>query len=233
LNWFSQIRRKKRGRIIAAMSVTEDQREDGSNATSDSWLARLVAFIAWLLDSIARLKRVRRTTTFKPGWRDNWNQLREIEWQRHQMLAQGAALLLSGRTLDDADYVPHPMPADFGGPCPTSPFEMNRRMLLIADFLRDPETHIRRHAARIAKRCSIDFANPLAAHGSTNAALRRAAHHEAVDVSPNEAKEALILSSTRSVRPSKDERGLAKARAPPTSPNSLLAIPCSPQTLRV
>jgi len=54
----------------------------------------------------------------------------------------------------------------------------------------------------------------LVAHGSTDARLRRAAHHELVTASPF----ALILSSARSARPSKDERGHAHARGPPTSP---------------
>lgn len=62
----------------------------------------------------------------------------------------------------------------------------------------------------------------LAAHGSTDAWLRHAAHHEAVGVASiyTSAKSGLILSSTRSVRPSKDEAVLttasnAHARAPP------------------
>ena len=53
----------------------------------------------------------------------------------------------------------------------------------------------------------------LAAHGSTNAWLRHAAHHEAVGVAGIlRTQIALILSSTRSVRPSKDERVLTGAR---------------------
>ncbi len=51
----------------------------------------------------------------------------------------------------------------------------------------------------------------LVAHGSTDARLRRAALHELVVASPF----ALILSSARSARPSKDERGHAHARGPP------------------
>ncbi len=63
----------------------------------------------------------------------------------------------------------------------------------------------------------------LVAHGSTDARQSRAAHHELAAASPF----ALILSSTRSARPSKDERGHAHARGPPLhltlnrkSPNS-------------
>ena len=51
----------------------------------------------------------------------------------------------------------------------------------------------------------------LVAHGSTDARQSRAAHHELVSIVSFE----LILSSTRSVRPSKDERGQTHARGPP------------------
>ena len=88
---------------------------------------------------------------------------------------------------------------------------MNRRFLAIARFNADPESAILEHVRRIAKRAGIDLSNPLVAHGSTDAALRAAAHHELVAASPF----ALILSSTRSVRPSKDERVLTGARGPP------------------
>ena len=53
----------------------------------------------------------------------------------------------------------------------------------------------------------------LVAHGSTDARLRRAAHHELTGVAASPF--ALILSSARSARPSKDERGHAHARGPP------------------
>jgi hypothetical protein len=62
----------------------------------------------------------------------------------------------------------------------------------------------------------------LAAHGSTDAALRAAAHHEAVGFAELlKVQSGLILSSARSARPSKDEavltaaRNAETARAPP------------------
>ena len=58
----------------------------------------------------------------------------------------------------------------------------------------------------------------LIAHGSTDARLRRAAHHELTGVAASPF--ALILSSARSARPSKDERGHAHARGPPLHPKS-------------
>ena len=48
-------------------------------------------------------------------------------------------------------------PAAYGGDCPRTPFEMNRRFLAIAQWLKDPHTLIRRHAARI---CDV-AASPL------------------------------------------------------------------------
>ncbi len=63
----------------------------------------------------------------------------------------------------------------------------------------------------------------LVAHGSTDARQSRAAHHELVGMAASNFSAgtlALILSSTRSVRPSKDERGQAHARGPPPRPSS-------------
>jgi hypothetical protein len=217
-------------RTIAPMNVETNHDERRDAAPQHSWLASLIAFIAWLFDAIAKLKRVKRTTKFKANWREHFDDLRETEWRVAQMLAQGAALLLSGKTLNDADYINTPMPADFGGPCPRTPFAMNLRFLKLAQFMRDPEKYIRRHAARIAKRCGIDLNNPLLAHGSTDAALRAAAHHELVSVALSKitkGKVALMLSSAQSARPSKHERGLTTARGPPQRTYSLFPTPSS------
>jgi hypothetical protein len=205
----------KNARTIALMNVETNHDERKDAATRESWLASLVAFIAWLFDAITKLKRVKRTTKFKANWRDHFDGLRHSEWHMAQMLAQGAALLLSGKTLDDADYINTPMPADYGGPCPRTPFAMNLRFLKLAHFMRDPERYIRRHAARIAKR------DPRAAHGSTDAALRAAAHHEAAGVAGNPHKQfTLMVSRPQSGRPSNHEgelrcRLIAQPRAPP------------------
>jgi hypothetical protein len=208
------------------MNVENSQSEYERNATQHSWLANLVAFIAWLFDAIAKLKRVTRNTKFKANWRDHFDGLRETEWHVAQMLAQGAGLILSGKILDDADYIQLPMPPDFGGLCPRIPFAMNQRFLKVAQFMRDPEKYIRRHAARIAKRCGIDLNNPLAAHGSTDAGLHPAAHHEPAGVSSHSnLKVALKLSSAQSVRPSKHERGLTTARGPPAHATPYSPIP--------
>jgi len=142
------------------MQFDTNQHEHHPNATSPNWLAPLTLLVAWLvslLQQIARLKRIRATTVFKLHWTQSWDDLRRLEWHRDQMLAQGAALLLSGKTLNDADAVLTDPPADYGGPRPTTPFQMQRRFLAIADFLKDPEGHIRRHAARIARHSNVSF----------------------------------------------------------------------------
>jgi hypothetical protein len=214
---------------MAPMPFDETPLETPDNATSDSWFARLIACIAWLFDAITRLKRVKRTTRFKGDWRDHFDRLRACEWQMHQMLAQGAALLLSGKTLDDADFVQLPMPANYGGPCPRTPFAMNCRFLKLAQFMRDPEFYIRRHAARIAKH------DPRAAHGSTDAAVHAAAHHEAVAAaqSPNTHKQlTLMVSSAQRAHPSNHAgalRSQLNARGPPQRACSQLPVSLFPQ----
>jgi hypothetical protein len=70
--------------------------------------------------------------------------------------------LLAGKDLDLNAFIPSSEPPEhYGGPCPKTPFEMNRRFLAIARFNADPEPAIRAHAKRIAKRESIDLDSPL------------------------------------------------------------------------
>jgi hypothetical protein len=77
-------------------------------------------------------------------------------------------------------------------------------------------------------RTRVDANTVRAAHGSTGAL--RAAHHEAVGVSPrSNCCVALILSSDRRERPSKDEGVLANARGPPPTRYSLFPTPHTPQ----
>ena len=75
----------------------------------------------------------------------------------------------------------------------------------------------------------------LVAYGSTDARLCRAAHHELAGVATltrAASPLALILSSTRSVRPSKDERGHAHARGPPFNLEFRKTSPNTPRTPR-
>ncbi len=98
----------------------------------------LHAFVAWLvamLDYITRFKRIRHAHRFRQDWRDNWDGLRESEWHRDQLIAQGVAQLLAGKPLQLSDTkIQLIAPAGYGGPCPRTPFDMNRRFLSLAHW---------------------------------------------------------------------------------------------------
>ena len=147
------------------MSLEDAPLEPDDAATQHDWFAPIAMFVAWLahlFDQIAKLKRIRRTTKFKTNWRDHWPDLRQCEWMRDQILASGAAQLLAGKALDLDAFIPSSEPpANYGGPCPKTPFDMNRRFLAMARFNADPEPAIRAHAARIARRECIDLDSPL------------------------------------------------------------------------
>jgi hypothetical protein len=193
-----------------------------------AWAWPLYAFVAWLaamLDYVAKFKRIRHTQRFKPNWRDSWQDLRQCEWLRDQMIAQGLRQLLNGEELklDDTKIQLDP-PASYGGPCPRTPFDMNRRFLAIARWAADPQAIIRERFKRLATRLNLD---PLSTHGSTGAL--RAAHHEAVDVaapSCTGVRVVLMANSGRSARGvypelvegSNHEGVLANARGPPSFP---------------
>ena len=95
--------------------------------------------------------------------------------------------------------------------------ELLARLGDLARMCHDIERLAQLHAVKLMR---LQAADPfgLAAHGSTDAWLRHAAHHEGVSVAGHGAGVfSLILSSTRSVRPSKDEdeRPQARMRDPP------------------
>jgi hypothetical protein len=143
---------------------------------------------------------------------------------RDQILAAGPAQLLAGKELDLNAFIPSTEPpADYGEPCPKTPFEMNRRFLAMALFNADPEPAICAHAKRIARCEGIDLDNPLAARGSKDTALCAAAHPAPVGIA---ASKALTLSRAQGARRSKGERGQTHARGPlepsknPIRPNS-------------
>ena len=147
------------------MSFDRAPLEPDDAATQHDWFAPIAMFIAWLahlFEQIAKLKRIRGTTKFKPNWRDHWPDLRQCEWMRDQILAAGSAQLLAGKPLDLDAFIPTTEPpSDYGGPCPKTPFEMNRRFLAMARFNADPEPAIRAHAKRIARRAGINLDSPL------------------------------------------------------------------------
>ena len=212
---WTQTGRAPSASIIAPMSLEQAPLEPEDNA-DPNWFAPIATFIAWpadLFNQIAKLKRIRRTTRFKSNWRDHEQDLRQREWMRDQILAAGAAQLLAGKELDLNAFIPSTEPpADYGEPCPKTPFEMNRRFLAMALFNADPEPAICAHAKRIARCEGIDLDNPLAAHGSKDSALCAAAHPAPVGIA---ASKALTLSRAQGARRSKGERGQTHVRGPP------------------
>jgi hypothetical protein len=221
--------------------MTVEQNHDAyDTGEALSWAWPVYAFVAWfasILDYLARFQRIRHTQRFKSNWRDNWDGLRESEWHRDQLIAQGVAQLLAGQPLqlDDTKIQLTP-PASYGGPCPRTPFDMNRRFIALAKWAADPEAIIRERFRRVSR-------NLLAAHGSTDAL--RAAHHELgslAGASSRASQFALMLSRPQNGRPltlrsrrqaasrrAKHERGLTYARGPPIIPNYRCPLPTAPK----
>lgn len=147
------------------MSLERAPLEQANTAAIPAWyepLSMLIAWLAHLFEQINKLTRIRRTTTFKPNWRGHRPKLRQCAWHREQVLAAGAAQLLADKALilDGFALIIDP-PEHYGGQCPRTPFEMNRRILAIARFNPDPEAAIHAHAARIAKRMGLDLTCPF------------------------------------------------------------------------
>lgn len=158
--------------------MTAEQSHDAhETGETHAWAWPVDAFVAWLatlLGYVTRFKRIRRSHRFKPDWRDSWADLRHSEWLRDQLIAQGVAQLPAGQALqlDDTKIQLTP-PTTYGGPCPRTPFDMNRRFIALACWAADPEAIIRERFKRISR-------DALVAQGSTYAPC--AAHYEAVGV---------------------------------------------------
>ena len=187
--------------MIGRMTVEQNQ-EAYEQGEAPSWAWPVHAFVAWLatmLDDITRFKRARCVA---PNWRDSWHGLRQSEWHRDQLIAQGVAQLLAGQPLQLGDRkIQLTPPASYGGACPRSPFEMSHSFIALARWAAEQEAIIRARAKRISR-------SLLAAHGSTDA--RSAATHEAVGVSTTlnaGACLALMVSSDRLAAPKRSEGG--------------------------
>lgn len=198
------------------MNVANDHDEAAEGEAAWLWpLYALLALVASIFNQITRLKRVRPTTRFKPNWRDNWQGLRESEWLRDQVIAHGLACLLAGRELDlDAPLI-FDVPADYGGPCPRTPFAMNQRFLALAKWAANPEAIIRERYKRLVKAFGR---NPLSFDRATDAASLTPAFHAASNAEPCLA---LILNSAQNLRPHHDD-ALANARGPPRQPRQAI-----------
>ena len=204
---------------------THDAYDQGE---TPSWAWPVHAFVAWLATH-PRLHRPLQThpphAPVQANWRDSWAGLRESEWHRDQLIAQGVAQLLAGQPLqlDDTKIQLTP-PATYGGPCPRTPFDMNRRFIALARWAADPEAIIRE---RFKRRLAHSPRGPWFDGRALRALLTMSGG--CCCVHNTDAQVALMLSSARSARPSKHERGLTSARGPPQSSNADCLLPTTPE----
>ena len=129
------------------VAKSHDAYEQGE---TPAWAWPVHAFVAWLATIFSYIANFKRARRFKPEWRDSWEGLRQSEWLRDQLIAQGVAQLLNNEDvkLDDTKISLTP-PDSFGGPCPRTPFDMNRRFLALARWAADPEAIIRERFRRL------------------------------------------------------------------------------------
>jgi hypothetical protein len=85
------------------------------------------------------------------NWEDHILDLVEAEWNIDALKAEGARRLLAGEPLDFST-IRIPPPPDDWQPLVKDAADLLRRFEAVASFHTDPETFIRRHAARISDR---------------------------------------------------------------------------------
>jgi hypothetical protein len=111
---------------------------------------------AVFLGHAARLKRLRRRPPRTNKWTTCYWDLRLCEWSIEVVLAEGARRLLAGNPIDlDSIRIPPP-PETWLPAMPRSARDMSLRFEATARFHADPESFIRRHAARIAAQARRD-----------------------------------------------------------------------------
>jgi len=105
---------------------------------TQNWDWPVHAFVACLTTMLGYVTRFKRARRFRQDLRDSWEDLRQPEWHRDQLIARGVAQLLAGQPLqlDDTRTQITP-PASYGGPCPRTPFDMNRRFIALARWAAD------------------------------------------------------------------------------------------------
>jgi hypothetical protein len=102
---------------------------------------------------LAKLKAMRRSRRAPENWQDFYSDLRLAEWPIHVLLTEGARQILSGQPLDLKSITVDPEPPDsFRPSMPRSALSMHQRIEDTARFNADPQSYVRRHAARIASR---------------------------------------------------------------------------------
>jgi hypothetical protein len=111
-------------------------------------LAMICSFFSNEREFIRDHRKKRSTLT---NWEDHILDLVEAEWNIDALKAEGARRLLAGEPLDFST-IRIPPPPDDWQPLVTDAADLLRRFEAVAGFHSDPETFIRRHAARISDR---------------------------------------------------------------------------------
>jgi len=162
-------------------------------------VAMICSFFANERDFIRDHRKKRSPLT---NWEDHILDLVEAEWNIDALKAEGARRLLAGEPIDFST-IRIPPPPDDWQPLVHDAADLMRRFEAVASFHADPETYIRRHAARISDR---ERANTI--HSPAWFDRRRltaAAHHEG-------------YSSARSWSPHGEQLALAKPAQAPVEP---------------
>ena len=113
----------------------------------------------------ADLKELRRRKALRGNWQAHYEDLRQVEWGVRYLLAREARRFLAGEPIDITCMMVPLAPGGWRPPMPQSPEAMCLRFEDAARFHADPESFIRRHAARIAAQAKRDAA-PEDASGS-------------------------------------------------------------------
>jgi len=158
------------------MTHADHSAQDGLRLElSQLWMLPLILLrilLAAFETDRADLKELRRRKALRGSWQTHYEDLRQAEWGVRYLLARKARRFLAGEPIDIAHMMVPWAPADWRPPMPHSPEAMCLRFEDAARFHADPESFIRRHAARIAARTAAQADRP----SSTNAQTSRSPH---------------------------------------------------------
>jgi hypothetical protein len=118
------------------------------------WMLPLILFqmiCSFFTNERQFIRDHRRKRSSLTNWEDHILDLVEAEWNIDALKAEGARRLLAGDPLD-FQTIRIPPPPDDWQPLVQDAADLLRRFEAVAGFHADPETYIRRHAARISDR---------------------------------------------------------------------------------
>ena len=148
--------------------------EDVKLELSQLWMLPLILFqmiCSFFANERRFIRDHRRKRSSLTNWEDHILDLVEAEWNIDALKAEGARRLLAGDPLD-FQTIRIPPPPDDWQPLVQDAADLLRRFEAVAGFHADPETYIRRHAARISDRARRDPLRLDASHRSTSPGLR-------------------------------------------------------------